>query len=234
MSIEANQTASDSTAHRGPATPQLWSLQRQGGCNAGRARGRSYARRGASSRGDRRESDNVGGSVRGTCGATAGFRLRASAPRSLRPNERTRVFVLATIHLNQQVPDKNGLSGITALLSALEQFKPEVIAVERLSGRTLEGMERQASTYDTVLSTLRLGHSCHRPIRPEGAGREPGRRVLVILGASRKLLLDAYLRQDGHRGRSSRRRALFSEPPVGTRAETSGRRPACGVARLQG
>lgn len=73
---------------------------------------------------------------------------------SLLAKDRTQVLVLATIHLRQAVKDDAGMSGIASLVNALERFKPDVVAVERLSGETVESLERMAPTYDAVLQSF--------------------------------------------------------------------------------
>ena len=98
-------------------------------------------------------------------------------PISLRAKDRTRVLVLATIHLREVVHDDAGLSGIASLVSALERFKPDIIAVERLSGETVETLERLAPTYDGVLESfasniLTIGKPAQKALNLDRLGAE--------------------------------------------------------------
>ena len=102
-------------------------------------------------------------------------------------DHRTRVMVLATIHLDAEVRERSEARGIPALLDALAAFNPDVIAVERLTGETIDAWGRLSPTYDAVLDTF-AGNAL-----PLGKAAQ---RALVIdrLGAENRLqaLLDAW------------------------------------------
>ena len=98
-------------------------------------------------------------------------------PQALAASDRTRVLVLATLHLRTVVKDDAGLSGLAPLVNVLERFKPDVIAVERLSGETVESLERLAPTYDAVLDTfasniLSIGKAARKALDLDRLGAE--------------------------------------------------------------
>ncbi|MHC5111014.1 MAG: DUF5694 domain-containing protein [Planctomycetota bacterium] len=76
---------------------------------------------------------------------------------------------MATIHLGREVRDDVALGGLEPLLIALERFKPDVVAVERLSGETVEVYEKLAPTHDRVLDAFasdirKIGKSAQKAV----------------------------------------------------------------------
>ncbi|RJP38352.1 MAG: hypothetical protein C4547_04570 [Phycisphaerales bacterium] len=72
---------------------------------------------------------------------------------ALSPESRTRICVLGTIHLGQ-LAEEAPQRGIKALLDVLEKYKPDLIAVERIPGETIEFWLRQTPTYDQQIAAF--------------------------------------------------------------------------------
>jgi len=70
----------------------------------------------------------------------------------------TKVFVLGSPHLSN-VEDQFEPSMLDSLMTALEAFAPQAIAVERLSGRAIASMERWGGPYKTYVQKNYFGGS---------------------------------------------------------------------------
>ena len=101
----------------------------------------------------------------------------------------TKVFVLGSPHLSN-VEDRFEPSMIDSLMTALEAFAPQAIAVERLPGREIASMERQGGFLRNYLQTSYFGgtflHHGHLVRRQAGwTWGEANRRADSLLAVAR-------------------------------------------------
>jgi len=116
---------------------------------------------------------------------TAGPDSTLHAP-GLKPDERIQVLVLASPHLNQQIPADALRDGLNELLDALGRYQPDLIAVESLPGDLIESYERLTPTYDEVLQAfaselLAAGKAARQTARLDRRGASE--RVEVLLAS---------------------------------------------------
>lgn len=109
--------------------------------------------------------------------------LRASVPDSAA----TEVFVLGTPHLSG-VADRFEPSMVDALIAALDDFGPDAIAVEKISGRQAAAMERWGGRFDRVAERFAGAFLYHGNRIQEDTGwswSEANRRADSLLAVAR-------------------------------------------------